>query len=160
MKHTRKTMGTFRWPGLLAALLCLVAAGLAGPAWGQAAADPGSGASGPHAAEATPPSKAGGGTDLAAEGKGTTTRPPEAGAPPTQAATEETPPARKAPEGFTRVSGPAPAQEALKAPPLVIVSYLFIWLGTFLYLFLLWRRQRRIAAEIESLKARLAHLES
>ncbi len=78
----------------------------------------------------------------------------------TQEEAEPPPTARKAPEGFAPVSGPAPAQEELKAPPLVVAAYLFIWLGTFVYLLLLWRRQRRIAEEVADLEARLSRKEA
>ncbi|MDF1563328.1 MAG: CcmD family protein [Deltaproteobacteria bacterium] len=63
------------------------------------------------------------------------------------------------PPGYEQVSGAGSAQSPIEAPPLVIVSYVVIWLLTLLYLFYLWRRQAALKAEIDALQARLLELD-
>ena len=53
-------------------------------------------------------------------------------------APEAAPEAPKPPPGYEQVSGAGKAQAPIEAPPLVIVSYVVIWLLTLLYLFYLW----------------------
>ena len=67
-------------------------------------------------------------------------------------------PAAAAPadDGFTPVpADAAPAPEALSSPLLVKVAYGLIWVAVCVYLGSLWRRGRRLAAEIEELRRRL-----
>ena len=54
--------------------------------------------------------------------------------------------------GSSDLSG---AKENLPGYPFVFASYLIVWGGLFAYLLSVWRRQRKVAAEVEELKALL-----
>jgi CcmD family protein len=55
-----------------------------------------------------------------------------------------------APEPFEPYVPPAAGQ--VSAPLYVIIAYAAIWLGVTLFLVSIWRRQRRVTAELEQLK--------
>ncbi len=79
---------------------------------------------------------------------------------PAPAAAKKAPPgaevaAPKPPPGFQAVSGAAATQPQIRATPLVVIAYLFIWAMTVLYVIYLRSRQKKVEDEIASLTRRL-----
>ena len=63
--------------------------------------------------------------------------------------------APKPPPGFQAVAGAATTQPRIRATPLVVIAYLFIWAMTVLYVIYLRSRQKKVEDEIASLTRRL-----
>lgn len=56
---------------------------------------------------------------------------------------------------FVPVSPDELQHEQIPAAPLVLTAYAFVWIVFFIYVFTLWRRMRRIDADLQALSSKV-----
>lgn len=61
-----------------------------------------------------------------------------------------------APQGGFVPIDQLPAPEPFPAAPLVIAAYAVVWVGVFVYVWLVWRRMDRVERELREVTRRLA----
>jgi len=82
-------------------------------------------------------------------------RPPVPADPTAPTTASQPAPERVASQDFVPVSALPPQAEQLPAAPLVIGAYAFVWVALLAYVWMLWRRMKKLERELADLQRRV-----